>query len=138
MLKRFPSARPDPNTLNQEFYHELLYLMGLRGQAVGGVLHCIRPRCPEGERQPGPCWKNILYQMGIGHGLELVPPARLAAYGDDPARQREWPSPCAWSGSTACCFLSCWRGSSCATTRGPTPPISASSLPPACPTSTTS
>ncbi|OGX91412.1 type IIG restriction enzyme/methyltransferase [Hymenobacter coccineus] len=87
LLKEFPSARPDPNTLNQEFYNELLYLMGLQEQAVGGVRRI--GRCPEGERQPGALLENILYQMGIGHGLELVPPAELAAYGDDPARQRE-------------------------------------------------
>ena len=87
LLKEFPSQRPDANTLNQEFYAELLYLMGLQETAVGGVRRI--GRCAEGTRQAGSLLENILYQMDIGHDLGRVPAELLAEYGPDPARQRE-------------------------------------------------
>ncbi|MDJ0367752.1 TaqI-like C-terminal specificity domain-containing protein [Hymenobacter sp. H14-R3] len=87
LLKEFPSQRPDANTLNQEFYAELLYLMGLQETAVGGVRRI--GRCAEGTRQAGSLLENILYQMDIGHDLGRVPAEVLAEYGPDPARQRE-------------------------------------------------
>jgi adenine-specific DNA-methyltransferase len=87
LLKEYPSTRPDANTLNQEFYSELLYLMGLREQEQDGVRKI--GRCPEPERQPGSLLENILYQMDIGHGLTLVPADTLADYGDTPQKQQE-------------------------------------------------
>ena len=87
LLKEYPRQRPDANTLNQEFYAELLYLMGLQEQTIGGVRRI--GRCPEGGRQPGSLLENILYQMDIGHDLGRVPAETLADYGDEPARQRE-------------------------------------------------
>ncbi len=87
LLKEFPSQRPDANTLNQEFYAELLYLMGLQEATVGGVRRI--GRCAEGTRQAGSLLENILYQMDIGHDLSRVPADLLAEYGPDPARQRE-------------------------------------------------
>ncbi|GAA4506579.1 TaqI-like C-terminal specificity domain-containing protein [Hymenobacter ginsengisoli] len=87
LLKEYPDTRPDANTLNQEFYNELLYLMGLKEQEQGGVRKI--GRCPEPERQPGSLLENILYQMDIGHGLSRVPTDTLADYGDTAEVQRE-------------------------------------------------
>lgn len=87
LLKEYPAARPDANTLNQEFYNELLYLMGLKEQEQGGVRRI--GRCPEPERQPGSLLENILYQMDIGHGLTRVPTETLADYGETLETQRE-------------------------------------------------
>ncbi len=51
LLKEPLTGRRDPNTLNQEFYNELLYLMGLKEDKQGGLRRI--GRCPEAERQPG-------------------------------------------------------------------------------------
>ncbi|MDO7875685.1 Eco57I restriction-modification methylase domain-containing protein [Hymenobacter sp. ASUV-10] len=87
LLKDFPDLRPDANTLNQEFYAELLYLMGLQERTEGGVRRI--GRCAPADRQPGALLENILYQMDIGHDLSRAPAEVLAEYGDDPTRQRE-------------------------------------------------
>ena len=87
LLKEYPNTRPDANTLNQEFYNELLYLMGLKEQEQGGVRKI--GRCPEPERQPGSLLENILYQMDIGHGLTRLPADALADYGSTPEGRRE-------------------------------------------------
>ena len=81
LLKEFPASRPDPNTLNQAFYAELLYLMGFQEHTVG----CVRriERCAEGTRQAGSLFENILYQMDIGHDLASVPAEVLAARAAD-------------------------------------------------------
>ena len=87
LLKEFPASRPDPNTLNQKFYAELLYLMGLQEHTVGGVRRI--GRCAGKDRQAGSLLENILYQMDIGHDLTRVPADVLTEYATEPARQRE-------------------------------------------------
>jgi adenine-specific DNA-methyltransferase len=87
LLKEPLTGRRDPNTLNQEFYHELLYLMGLREDKQAGVRRI--GRCPEGERQPGSLLENTLRKLETGHGLNYVPEADRLRYGDTPAAQRE-------------------------------------------------
>ncbi|WP_245318673.1 DUF7149 domain-containing protein [Hymenobacter elongatus] len=87
LLKEPLTGRRDPNTLNQEFYHELLYLMGLREDKQGGVRRI--GRCPEGERQAGSLLENTLRKLETGHGLNYVPEADRLRYGDTAAAQRE-------------------------------------------------
>lgn len=87
LLKEPLTGRRDPNTLNQEFYHELLYLMGLREDKQGGVRKI--GRCPEEARQPGSLLENTLRKLETGHGLNYVPEADRLRYGDTAAAQRE-------------------------------------------------
>ena len=87
LLKEPLTGRRDPNTLNQEFYHELLYLMGLKEDKQGGVRRI--GRCPEAERQPGSLLENTLRKLSTGHGLNNLPPAERAPYGDTLAAQLE-------------------------------------------------
>ncbi|SHK04294.1 type IIG restriction enzyme/methyltransferase [Hymenobacter psychrotolerans] len=87
LLKEPLTGRRDPNTLNQEFYHELLYLMGLREDKQAGVRRI--GRCPEDARQHGSLLENTLRKLETGHGLNYVPEADRLRYGDTPAAQRE-------------------------------------------------
>lgn len=87
LLKEPLTGRRDPNTLNQEFYHELLYLMGLHEDKQGGVRRI--GRCPEAARQPGSLLENTLRKLETGHGLAYVPEAERLPYGPTPAAQRE-------------------------------------------------
>ena len=87
LLKEPLTGRRDPNTLNQEFYNELLYLMGLKEDKQGGVRRI--GRCPEGERQRGSLLENTLTKLETGNGLTYLPEADRQGYGDTPAAQRE-------------------------------------------------
>ena len=87
LLKEPLAGRRDPNTLNQEFYNELLYLMGLKEEKKGGLRRI--GRCPEGERQPGALLENTLRKLHTGHGLNNLTPAERAPYGDTLAAQLE-------------------------------------------------
>ena len=87
LLKEPLTGRRDPNTLNQEFYNELLYLMGLKEDKQGGVRRI--GRCPAGERQPGSLLENTLSKLHIGHGLQNMPAAERPTYGDTLEAQLE-------------------------------------------------
>ncbi len=80
LLKEPLTGRRDPNTLNQEFYNELLYLVGLQEEKKGGVRRI--GRCPEGARQPGALLENTLRKLHTGHGLNNLTAAERAPYGD--------------------------------------------------------
>ena len=80
LLKEPLVGRRDPNTLNQEFYNELLYLMGLQEQKQGGVRRI--GRCPVGQRQPGALLENVIDKLEATHGLGNLTPAERAPYGD--------------------------------------------------------
>jgi adenine-specific DNA-methyltransferase len=87
LLKEPLVGRRDPNTLNQEFYNELLYLVGLKEEKQGSVRKI--GRCPAGERQPGSLLENTLRKLGTGHGLNNLPTAQRAPYGDTLEAQLE-------------------------------------------------
>ncbi|WP_210518186.1 type IIG restriction enzyme/methyltransferase [Hymenobacter terricola] len=87
LLKEPLTGRRDPNTLNQEFYNELLYLMGLKEDKQGGLRRI--GRCPEAERQPGSLLENTLRKLHTGHGLNNLPLAERAPYGDTLEAQLE-------------------------------------------------
>ena len=87
LLKEPLTGRRDPNTLNQEFYNELLYLMGLKEDKQGGVRKI--GRCPEPERQPGSLLENTLRKLSTGHGLNNVSSAERAQFGDGYDQQME-------------------------------------------------
>ena len=87
LLKEPLTGRRDPNTLNQEFYNELLYLMGLKEDKQGGLRRI--GRCPEAERQPGSLLENTLRKLTTGHGLNNLPLAERAPYGDTLEAQLE-------------------------------------------------
>jgi adenine-specific DNA-methyltransferase len=87
LLKEPLVGRGDPNTLNQEFYNELLYLMGLKEEKRGNVRKI--GRCPETERQPGSLLENTLRKLATGHGLHHMPPAERTPYGDTLEAQQE-------------------------------------------------
>ncbi len=80
LLKEPLTGRRDPNTLNQEFYNELLYLMGLKEEKKGGLRRI--GRCPEGEQQPGSLLENTLRKLKTGHGLHNLTAAERLPYGD--------------------------------------------------------
>ncbi len=87
LLKEPLTGRRDPNTLNQEFYNELLYLMGLKEDKQGGLRRI--GRCPEAERQPGSLLENTLRKLTTGHGLNNLPLAERVPYGDTLEAQLE-------------------------------------------------
>uniref|UniRef100_UPI001C1E45FB type IIG restriction enzyme/methyltransferase n=1 Tax=Hymenobacter siberiensis TaxID=2848396 RepID=UPI001C1E45FB len=87
LLKEPLTGRRDPNTLNQEFYNELLYLVGLKEDKQGGLRRI--GRCPVGERQPGSLLENTLSKLHIGQGLQNMPAAERPTYGDTLEAQLE-------------------------------------------------
>lgn len=87
LLKEPLTGRRDPNTLNQEFYNELLYLMGLKEEKKGGLRRI--GRCPEGEQQPGSLLENTLRKLKTGHGLNNLGTADRLPYGDTLEAQLE-------------------------------------------------
>ena len=87
LLKEPLTGRRDPNTLNQEFYHELLYLMGLKEEKQAGLRRI--GRCPVGERQPGALLENCLRKLETGHDLNRLALAERQAYGPTLEAQRE-------------------------------------------------
>ncbi|GAA4352139.1 Eco57I restriction-modification methylase domain-containing protein [Hymenobacter saemangeumensis] len=87
LLKEPLTLRRDPNTLNQEFYNELLYLMGLKEDKQGGLRRI--GRCPVGERQPGSLLENTLRKLQTGHGLLNLPSAEREPYGSSTDAQLE-------------------------------------------------
>ncbi len=87
LLKEPLTGRRDPNTLNQEFYNELLYLTGLKEDKQGGLRRI--GRCPEAERQPGSLLENTLRKLSTGHGLNNLPAAERPTYGDTLEAQLE-------------------------------------------------
>ncbi|WP_019946532.1 type IIG restriction enzyme/methyltransferase [Hymenobacter aerophilus] len=87
LLKEPLVGRRDPNTLNQEFYHELLYLLGLKEDKQAGLRRI--GRCPVGERQPGALLENCLRKLETGHDLNRLPLAQRLAYGPTLEAQRE-------------------------------------------------
>ena len=65
---RRQEARRNPNTLNQEFYVELLlYLMRMKEDKQGGLRRT--GRYPEAERHPGSRLANSLRKLRTGYGL---------------------------------------------------------------------
>ncbi len=87
LLKEPLTGRRDPNTLNQEFYNELLYLIGLQEDKKGSVRRI--GRCPAGERQSGSLLENTLRKLHTGHGLHNMTAAERAPYGDTLEAQLE-------------------------------------------------
>jgi hypothetical protein len=89
LLKEFPTSRPDPNTLNQEFYAELLYLMGLQEHTASGA-------APGRTGRPARCSKTSSTRWTLATTWPACPPRCWPSTPPSlPGSARKWPWPCA-------------------------------------------
>lgn len=82
LLKDTPAT--DSNTLNKNFYHELLYILGLKEVKVKG--RKLIQRLPPAERQPGALVEQTIARLESEVDLGNIP--HIESYGATPDEQR--------------------------------------------------